>query len=111
MAQIESFGSVKIRRAVEDGPSFTTRGDMAGIKVDKDYFLDADGNLTNDEAKGQRLVAQKGWVISKEKAKQYGIADEPKGEAGDLDTTDGEAKEVKKTKPSANKAKSPKENK
>lgn len=87
--------------------------DTGEVRADKDYFLDANGEITLDSTKAASWVARKGAFISLANQKKYGIpttneteapkkdkADEPEG------SQDGKSKEPaenKKLTPSKNK--------
>lgn len=45
---------------------------MSGQTADKDYFLDKDGNIAQDEASAATLLIRQGQEMSKEQAEQIG---------------------------------------
>jgi hypothetical protein len=73
--------------------------------ADKDYFLDAEGNVTTDEEAAHQLLIREGQDVPKEMADKYGI--------GKVAQTEEETAEpVKKAaKSSENKAEKAAENK
>lgn len=74
--------------------------------ADKDYFLDANRNLTDSEEERAFVLIRAGQEIPKEMADKYGIGKvaQEAGAADDEET-------VKAAKPAANKAVKPAKNK
>lgn len=71
--------------------------------ADKDYFLDENRELTDDEGKAATLLIRKGQEVPKEMADKYGIGKvAPEGEAGKEKAA--KASDNKKATPSKNKA-------
>lgn len=73
---------------------------MSGI-ADKDYYLDAEGNIAESDETAATLLIRAGQEVPKEMADQYGI-----GVAAEA-----EESEAKSEKPSKNKAVKPKADK
>jgi len=67
--------------------------------ADKDYFLDAEGNVTTDEEKAATLLIREGQDMSVEVAEKIGKVAQP------------EDAEAKATSPSLNKSDAPTKNK
>lgn len=77
--------------------------------ADKDYFLDKDQQLTEDEAQAAFLLVREGQEVSKETAERYGLGKvAPAGEEGE---TVADESDAKSKKPAENKSKKPNENK
>lgn len=87
------------------GIKFPAKNQGESMKADKDYFLDADRQLTDDEEKSAFLLIRQGQEISKEVADKYGIGKVAQTEEAEITV------EEKAVKPSANKSKKPTENK
>lgn len=85
--------------------------------ADKTYYLDAEGNLTEDPVKAATILINEGQEIPKEMAEKYSIGKvaQPDGEARQTDTAkaktettaDAVAGDPKASKPAANKATKP----
>ena len=76
-------------------------------KADKDYFLDENRELTDDEEKAAFVLIRKGQDIPKEIADKYGI-----GKVAQPEEAAGEEHAVKRAaKPTANKSAKPTEDK
>ena len=73
-------------------------------KADKDYFLNADGNLAESEDDAAFLLVRQGQDVTQEMADKYGI--------GKVAQEEQDAEPVEKAaKPASNKAKKPASNK
>jgi hypothetical protein len=84
-------------------------GAKMGI-VDKTYYLDKEGNVTEDPKKGATILINEGQEVPKEMVDKYGIGkvaqdDEAAGDEGESSNT------VKSAAPKSNKAKSSAKNK
>lgn len=75
--------------------------------ADKDYFLDAEGNVTTDEATAHTLLIRKGQDIPKDMADKYDLGKKA-AKVADTEEVDGGEKA---SSPSANKKASPSKNK
>ena len=74
--------------------------------ADKDYFLDKEGNIAQDELSAATLLIRKGQEVPKEVADKYGI-----GKVAQSDEATDDTVEKKSAKPSANKSVTPTKNK
>lgn len=81
---------------------------MEGI-ADKDYFLDADGNLATDEESAATLLVRKGQEVSKETAEKYNLGNTGSSPAAGAE--ESEESGEKATAPTANKSATPAKNK
>jgi hypothetical protein len=98
---------IKIMATFSTGSFTHPSGEIMGT-ADKDYFLDAEGNVTTDEEAAHTLLIRKGQDIPKDMADKYALgkkgtkasamADE--SAADETDTSDGGEKA---SSPSANK--------
>lgn len=78
--------------------------------ADKDYFLDAEGNMTTDSSKADRWLARKGTAISVSDQEQYGIKAAKSNPAQTDDIVEDEV--VKKASaPKSDKSEKPRSNK
>ena len=81
-------------------------------KADKDHFLDASRELTDDPEKAAFLLIREGQEIPKEMADKYGIGKvAQEGEQAAAEDSSESTVTEKAAKPSANKSKKPTENK
>lgn len=74
--------------------------------ADKDYFLDAQRNLTTDTDAAALLLIRAGQEIPKDMADRYGI-----GKVAQTESAEEKPVSKKASKPSANKSETPTENK
>ena len=82
-------------------------GPVLNIRVaDRDYDLDAEGNLTDDPSTAATHLIRKGQEVPKEMADKYGIGKVAQ-EAEELE----DLTVIKSVKPTANKRQGPKSNK
>src|SRR3954469_23223768 len=83
--------------------------------ADKDYFLDANGNVTEDQEQAATLLIRQGQDVPKEMADKYGIGKVAQTEGAAPANAEGadepDAAVEKADKPASNKAAKPKSNK
>lgn len=84
---------------------------MTDKVADKDYFLDEEGNVTDNEEKAATLLVRAGQEMSKEVADKVGAMPD-KVAQDEADKVPGESiAEEKAAKPSSNKSAAPTKNK
>lgn len=81
---------------------------MSDKVADKDYFLDEEGNVTDDESKAATLLIRAGQEMSQEVADKVGSQPDDGKVAQEGEAEDAEAKAAK---PASNKKAAPSSNK
>lgn len=82
--------------------------------ADKDYFFDAEGNVTTDESKGVRWLARKGANVlpeHREALEGFSGGKAEEAEPGNDAESDGSDDGEKASSPKLNKSATPKKNK